>query len=65
VVETDHVRQLGTKPKIRCFQNATDDDLLAQGYKAVSGWLIGPYCTTIKSTEIIAHWWNIDPTGTH
>ncbi len=65
VVETVRVRQLGTKPKNCCFQNATDDGLMEQGFKAVSGWLIGPYCSATKSTEIIAHWWNIDPTGTH
>jgi hypothetical protein len=61
VVEMVQVKQLGIRPKNQCFQNSTDDELLASGYKAVSGWIVLPYDASSDSTEIIAHWWNINP----
>jgi hypothetical protein len=61
VVEVVQVRQLGLRPKNQCFQNSTDDELLASGYKVVSGWIVLPYDASSDSTEIVAHWWNINP----
>lgn len=65
VVEQIFVKNIGGGIANQCFQNATDDELLAKGNKVVSGWIVNPYNAINNSTEIVQHWWNIDNTGNY
>jgi len=65
VVEVVSVKQIGGGIANKCFQNATDDEILAQGNKVVSGWVVNPYDSLRNSTAIIQHWWNIDKDGNY
>lgn len=63
VVEVVAVKQVGGGAANQCFQNATDDSLLAKGNKVVSGWVVNPYDKFKNSTAIVQHWWNINSDG--
>jgi len=65
VVEIVDVKQIGGGVANQCFQNATDDAMLAKGNKVVSGWIVNPYDSTRNSTAIVQHWWNIDSKGNY
>jgi hypothetical protein len=65
IVEQVFVKQLGGGIANQCFQNATDDELLAKGNKVVSGWIVNAYDKANNSTEIVQHWWNIDSNGNY
>jgi hypothetical protein len=65
VVEQVFVKQIGGGIANQCFQNATDDDLLAKGNKVVSGWIVNAYDKERNSTAIVQHWWNIDSSGNY
>jgi hypothetical protein len=65
VVEVVSVQQIGGGIANQCFQNATDDEMLAKGNKVVSGWVVNPYDSLRNSTAIIQHWWNIDKDGNY
>ena len=65
VLEQVFVKQVKGGIPNQCFQNATDDDLLAKGNKVVSGWVINPYDSERNSTAIVQHWWNIDSNGNY
>ena len=65
VLEPVVVQQLGSGLPNKCFQNATDDRLLALGNKVVSGWVVASFDKEKKSTAIVQHWWNIDRNGVY
>lgn len=65
VVEVVSVKQVGGGIANQCFQNATDDEMLAKGNKVVSGWVVNPYDSLRNSTAIVQHWWNIDAEGNY
>lgn len=65
LVEVVSVKQIGGGLPNQCFQNATDDDMLAKGNKVVSGWIVNPYDRERSSTAIVQHWWNIDGNGVY
>jgi hypothetical protein len=65
VIEQVFVRKDGGGVANQCFQNATDDALLEQGNKVVSGWVVNAFDNERKSTAIIQHWWNIDGNGNY
>lgn len=65
VVEVVPVKQIGGGVLNQCFQNSTDDEMLANGNKAVSGWIVNPYDSIRNSTAIVQHWWNIDAQGNY
>ena len=64
-VEVVTVKQIGGGEPNQCFQNATDDDMLAKGNKVVSGWIVNSYDRDRNSTAIVQHWWNIDSNGVY
>ena len=65
VIEQVFVKFIGGGVPNQCFQNATDDALLEQGNKVVSGWVINAFDNERKSTAIVQHWWNIDSNGNY
>jgi len=65
VLEVVIVKQLGSGLPNKCFQNATDDKLLALGNKVVSGWVVATFDSHRQSTAIVQHWWNIDENGVY
>jgi hypothetical protein len=65
VLEVVAVHQQRSCVANACFKNATADSLLEQGNKVVSGWMVGRFIDSTRSTEIIQHWWNIDIDGNY
>ena len=65
VLEQVFVKQVGGGIANQCFQNATDESLLAKGNKVVSGWVVNAYDSERGSTAIVQHWWNIDTNGNY
>jgi hypothetical protein len=65
VLEHVFVKQVGGGLANQCFQNATDESLLAKGNKVVSGWVVNAYDSERGSTAIVQHWWNIDANGSY
>lgn len=65
VVEQVFVKQTGSGTANQCFQNATDDQMLATGNKVVSGWVVSAYDSQKNSTAIVQHWWNADANGSY
>lgn len=65
VVEVVTVKKMGGGEANQCFQNATDDEMLSQGNKVVSGWIVNSFDSINRSTAIVQHWWNIDKNGNY
>ena len=65
VLEQVFVKKTNDGIANQCFQNATDDALIAKGNKVVSGWVVNAYDTNTNSTAIVQHWWNIDGAGNY
>ncbi len=65
IVEQVFVRRDGGGVKNQCFQNATDDEMLKNGNKVVSGWIVNEFDSDKKSTAIVQHWWNVDANGNY
>ena len=54
------VKQLGGGVPNNCSDNAIDNAENMDDVRSVTGWLVHPFNPLKNSTEIIAHWWNVD-----